>query len=91
MSMTITKQNEIYFLKGQINSTSNLYFMAYFEAAFTSSNKIKINIEEVDAIDKDGLKALFYVMQKASEEEKTFSIIGYGCKEIYDHFDQNIA
>lgn len=40
-------------------------------------------------IDKNGLNAIKQLMVVASTKQKNFSIVGGGCKEIYDHFNSN--
>ncbi|RCS27254.1 hypothetical protein DUT90_09150 [Polaribacter sp. WD7] len=91
MALQITQKKGAYYLKGQINVMSKLVLITYFNQLFRKENKIVINIEEINAIDKQGLQALFFMMDKAEKSNKIFSIVGYGCKDIYDQFNQKVA
>lgn len=91
MVLEITQKNGTYFLNGKINASSKLYFMTYFEEILIKEDKVKINIGDIEEIDKQGLKALFYMMKTALDFNKEFSIVGYGCKDVYDHFNQKVA
>lgn len=91
MALEIIQKEEIFYLKGQLNVISKLAFITHFNQLFRKQNKITVNIEDVNAIDKQGLQVLFFMMEKAEKYNKTFSIVGYGCKEIYDQFNQKVA
>lgn len=91
MALQITQKDETFYLKGQLNVTSKLAFITHFNQLFRKENKIAVNIEDVNEIDKQGLQALFFMMEKAEKYNKIFSVVGYGCKEIYDQFNQKVA
>lgn len=91
MSLEITQKQEVYHLKGKLNGVSKLFFITYFNQVFRSENALTINIEGINEIDKQGLQALFFMLEKAEKYNKIFSIVGYGCKEIYDQFNQKVA
>lgn len=91
MALEIIQKEEIFYLKGQLNVISKLAFITHFNQLFRKQNKITVNIEDVNDIDKQGLQVLFFMMEKAEKYNKTFSIVGYGCKEIYDQFNQKVA
>lgn len=91
MSLQISEKNGIFHLKGRINSSTLNYFITYFEYNLSQTKSIMINIDDIKEIDRSGLDAMKNFTQIASLKEKVFSIVGYGCKEIYDHFNQNVA
>ena len=90
MSLQISEKNEVFYLNGKINFETTTFFKKYFVKL--NKEKIVINIENVKQIDKEGLKAILVLINLANRNNKLFSITGYGCKEIYDYFDQmNVA
>lgn len=91
MALQITQTNETYNLKGQINTSSRLYFTNFFKSLLLKERKIIVNIEEVNEIDKQGLQAVFLIIKAAQKINKKLVVIGYGCKDVYDEFNQKIA
>lgn len=90
MSLQILEKNEIFYLNGEININTVNFFDSFFETV--NHKKITLNIDKVILIDKKGLEVLFKFMQNIKKNNKIFVILGYGCKEIYDHFRQtNVA
>lgn len=87
MALQITEQNGIFLVNGQLNSTTTRSFIIHFEYLIEQSNDIVINIDGVTEIDEDGLKGIKRVTVIALQNEKTFSIIGNGSKDIYQDFN----
>lgn len=85
MSLQISEKKEVFYLKGKINSETTAFFKSYFNSILREN--IVINIDSVKQIDKEGLNTIFTLKQDANKKNKLFSIIGYGCKEIYDYFN----
>ena len=92
MSLQISNQNGIFHLNGKINTTTLSFFETYFTHNLSQLKKIVINIDDLIEIDSSGVKAIKNFMKATILEQKLFSIIGKGCKEIYDDFNQtNVA
>ena len=91
MSLQISEKNGMFHLKGRINSSTLNSFITYFEYTLSQSKSITINIDDVKEIDSNGVEAMQNFTKVASLKDKGFSIVGYGCKEIYDHFNYNVA
>ena len=91
MSLHIFKQNGIFYLKGKINTTTLKSFITYFEYNLAQSKNIIINIDKILEIDKGGVEAIYSFTKNAILQQKVFSIVGYGCKEIYDCIEQKNA
>lgn len=87
MALQISEKNGMFHLKGKINTSTLQAFNTYFEYNLSQHKSIEINIDDVKEIDKSGLEAMWNFIQIALLENKAFSIVGYGCKEIYDHFN----
>ena len=47
---------------------------------------LTISIEEVEWMDRHGVKAMTGLHDEAVLKNKKLSIIGLGCKELYEHF-----
>ncbi|CAL2082156.1 hypothetical protein LNI90_05520 [Tenacibaculum dicentrarchi] len=92
MALQITGRNGKFYLKGKLNNSTSQFFVTYFEHFITKNKKVIIKIDKVNEITKDGLKAINTLISVALKKGKIFSVIGYGAKEIYDHFDKiNVA
>lgn len=89
MPLKISKNKSVYHVKGKVNTADVKSFLTYFTEKIDKKKKITLNIEEAEEIDKNGLNAMQQLMILASSKEKKFSIVGNGCKEIYDHFYLN--
>lgn len=88
MPLKISKKKSVYHLKGEVVAPNVTLLLNYFTKKIDKKKKITLNIDEAYAIDKNGLNAIKQLMTLASTKQKNFSIIGGGCKEIYDHFYQ---
>jgi anti-anti-sigma regulatory factor len=88
MPLKISKNKSVYHLKGEVVTPNVTLLLNYFTKKIDKKKKITLNIEEAIQIDKNGLKAIKQLMNLATLKQKNFSIVGGGCKEIYDHFYQ---
>ena len=57
-----------------------------FNDIFDRENSLTINIEEVEWMDRYGVKAMTELHNEAISKNKKLSIIGMGCRDLYDHF-----
>jgi hypothetical protein len=88
MSLEILKNNEKFYLHGKLNTTTLNYFTTYFESNLQEIHKVTLNIDNVIEIDEDALNEIKELARITLLKEKKFSIVGVGCKEIYEHFNQ---
>lgn len=86
MSLEISYYNNYYKLKGALNKLSIKTFNTHFKSVFEKTSKITIDIENIDSIDRHGVMALARLHNEAINKNKNLSIIGLGCKELYEHF-----
>ncbi len=86
MSLRITNSNNFFKVKGTLDRKSVNAFLNEFKEIFEVKNSIILSIEDLDKIDKAGVKALTQLHQESVTNNKQLSIIGSGCKELYDHF-----
>ena len=91
MSLKITNNNNYYKIKGVLNRRNLHIFQSEFANIFDSLDKITISIEDLERIDRYGVNALAKLHNEAITNNKSLSIIGYGCKEVYKHFTTNDA
>ena len=91
MALTITEQNGTYLVKGIIDTVTVKQFKNHLEFLLLYTKALTINIDGIQAIDVNGMNVLRDLNIKAQVYNKEFSVIGYGCKEIYDDFQYNIA
>ncbi|RCT54086.1 hypothetical protein DUZ96_11975 [Winogradskyella sp. KYW1333] len=61
-------------------------FNTHFSNIFHKLDDVIINIEQIESIDRAGVMALAKLHNESINRSKKLSIIGLGCKELYDHF-----
>tara|TARA_R110001592_G_C12537843_1_gene688449 strand:+ start:156 stop:437 length:282 start_codon:yes stop_codon:yes gene_type:complete len=87
MNLKITYNNNNFFkLKGILDRKSMNVFQQEFNDIFDRVNNLTISIEEIEWMDKHGVKAIAGLHNEAIMKNKKLSIIGLGCKELYEHF-----
>lgn len=91
MALQITENNGTFYLNGKLNNTTADFFKNYFTQILSTTKNSILNIDKVTEINKTCLAALRDLKVNALLQEKSFSIIGYGCKEIYDDFKETIV
>lgn len=92
MSLRITEKNETFHLQGKLNSITSRSFIIHFEYLLSITDELNLNIDNVHEIDANGITAIKTIYSKSLLDNKSMSIIGYGCRDIYDEFrNANIA
>lgn len=91
MNLKITHYNNFFNLRGNLNKSSIDLFQKEFEHVFERLQSITISIEDLEGIDKYGVMALAKLHNESISKQKQLSIIGFGCKDLYDHFKTNDA
>ncbi|MCA0132588.1 STAS domain-containing protein [Winogradskyella alexanderae] len=86
MDLQITSYNNRFKIKGTLNKLSLKTFNAHFSNIFEKQDEIIINIENIESIDRAGVMALARLHNESITKSKKLSIVGIGCKELYDHF-----
>lgn len=89
MALQIIENNKVFYVKGKINTSTERCFMYHFDSVLNKSKKIIINMDAVDEIDTDGVRALKPLISIAKRKDKTFYITGKGSKEIYEDYQSN--
>lgn len=84
MTLTITKNEQLFEVTGQINATTASYFKCHFVIALNSLSGLSIDINKVIEIDDTGMQAIKTIYTKAEQWKKPFKIIGFGSKDIYN-------
>ena len=91
MNLEITNYNNFFKIKGFLNRKNLHLFQTEFDRIFDSVDKLTISIEVLVSVDRYGVNALAKLHNEAISKKKSFSIIGFGCKNVYDHFTTNDA
>lgn len=86
MDLQITNYNNRFQIKGSLNKLNLKTFNAHFSNIFDRLDEILLDIESVESIDRAGVMALARLHNESITKSKRLSIIGLGCKELYDHF-----
>jgi ABC-type transporter Mla MlaB component len=86
MNLKITHYSNFFKLKGILDRKNLSIFYKEFNDIFDRENSLTINIEEVEWMDRYGVKAMTELHNEAISKNKKLSIIGMGCRDLYDHF-----
>jgi ABC-type transporter Mla MlaB component len=86
MDLEITNYNNRFQIKGTLNKLSLKTFNSHFANIFDRLDDILLDIESVESIDRAGVMALARLHNESIIKSKKLSIVGLGCKELYDHF-----
>ncbi len=86
MDLQITSYNNRFQIKGTLNKFNIKTFNAHFSNIFDRLDEILLDIEKVESIDRAGVMALAKLHNESIVKSKRLSIIGLGCKELYEHF-----
>lgn len=86
MALTIKHENNTFLVVGTINVLTVKQFKNHLEFLLSYNKILTINIDGVTEIDSNGMRALRDLQTTALIKKKVFSIVGFGCKEIYDDF-----
>lgn len=90
MELQITSSNNFFKIKGILSKPNLSVFNEEFKNVFDSVNKITISIENIEWMDKHGVEALANLHAESILKNKELSVIGLGCKELYEHFTTEI-
>jgi anti-anti-sigma regulatory factor len=91
MELRITNCNNFFKIKGTLDKNNLGVFQSEFKNIFEKENALTISIEDVDSMDRFGVNALAELHKEAIAKNKSLSIIGLGCKDLYNHFKSEIA
>ena len=91
MHLKITGYNNFYEIEGVLSKESVGEFYSEFRNIFEKVNKLTINIQGLEDIDREGVKALAKLHNESISRNKRLSIIGLGQKEVYEHFSSTDA
>lgn len=86
MDLQITSYNNRFQIKGTLNKLNIPTFNAHFVNIFDKLDEILLDIENVESIDRAGVMALAKLHNESIVKSKRLSIIGLGCKELYQFF-----
>ena len=91
MSLIITNYGNFFKVKGVLEKDSIDLFKEEFIHVFEKYSSIILSLEGIETIDKYGIKSLVELHNESIKKNKKLSIIGLGCKDLYDHFKTEIA
>ncbi|WP_246146913.1 hypothetical protein, partial [Seonamhaeicola marinus] len=91
MDLRITNCNNFFKIRGVLNKESIVLFNQEFKNIFEKMDNLKVSIEGVESMDRHGVNAITKLHREALMKNKSLSIIGYGCKDLYNHFKATAA
>ena len=91
MTLEICKDANLFRIKGRLDRSSLQLFQETFDNIFEKMDQVVISIEDLQGIDREGVVAIAKLHNEAIIKQKKLSIVGIGCKELYQHFNSNDA
>ena len=91
MVLEITQAHDYFKIKGHLNRKNLHIFNNTFRDVFEKLDSLVISIEGLNTIDREGVNAIAKLHNESLARHKKLSIIGLGCKELYDHFTTDAA
>ncbi len=91
MALQILEHNGTFYLQGNLNASTAPSLITHLEHTMNAVKEVTVDIDKVEAIDANGVTALKTLFLNALNNKKTFSIVGYGCKELYTDFNSPSA
>ncbi|WP_418604636.1 hypothetical protein [Hwangdonia sp.] len=91
MELEITSYNNFFKMKGILNKRNLDVFKRAFDNVFERVDALTISIENIEWMDKYGVDALAQLHYEALSKNKKMSIIGLGCKDLYEHFKSDAS
>jgi ABC-type transporter Mla MlaB component len=91
MELKITNCNNFFKIKGTLDKKNLGVFQSEFKNIFEKVNSLTISIEAIESMDRYGVNALAELHKEAIAKHKSLSIIGLGCKDLYNHFKSEVA
>ena len=88
MDLRIYNQNNFYEIKGALNKKNIHVFQEAFEDIFETATNIKISLEGLEAIDREGKNALRQLHNESMARHKSLSFIGSGREDIFNFLNQ---
>lgn len=84
MALKITEQSGIFLVEGIINASTATNFKNHLESLLNEHETVTIDIENVTEIDACGMNVMRTLYSHALIKNRSFYIVGTGCKEVYD-------
>tara|TARA_B110000908_G_C10248363_1_gene450263 strand:- start:740 stop:1009 length:270 start_codon:yes stop_codon:yes gene_type:complete len=88
MSLVISRSEEVFYLNGVLNSSTLNYFTNYFNSNLGLADKVMLNIDNVVEFDNSALSEIKDLARTTILNQNAFSIVGNGCKQICESFNQ---
>tara|TARA_B110001469_G_C9627481_1_gene313423 strand:- start:588 stop:857 length:270 start_codon:yes stop_codon:yes gene_type:complete len=88
MSIVISRSEEVFYLNGVLNSSTLNYFTNYFNSNLGLADKVVLNIDNVVEFDNSALSEIKDLARTTILNQNAFSIVGNGCKQICESFNQ---
>ena len=86
MVLEISNCDNCYKIFGDLTKKNLSVFQHTFSNVYNNLDHVTINIEGLTSIDRDGVRAIAKLHNLALSNNKKLTIIGLGCKELYQHF-----
>lgn len=90
MDLRIYSQNNFYEVKGALNKKNIHVFQNAFKNIFETTSNVKISLEGLEAIDREGKNALEQLHNESLAKQKSLSIIGSGREDVFNFLSQDI-
>lgn len=86
MSLIINKTENVFELSGILNETNADALGKTLTKALKKFDKLIISIHNIERMNRYGVDTITRLHYYALDSNKRITIIGDGCRELYDHF-----
>ncbi len=91
MVLEISNCDNCFKIKGNLTKKNLHTFRHTFKNIFDKIDHLTINIEGLNSIDREGVSAITKLHNTAITNNKKLTIVGLGCKELYQHIKTHDA
>ncbi|CAM1371022.1 STAS domain-containing protein [Tenacibaculum xiamenense] len=84
MPLKITKSDDLFYLKGDLNVTNFKKVEKKVNNFLKKQSNVTLNINDVNEIDTRAVNCIAQMFTDALSHKKQVNIVGYGTKDIYD-------
>lgn len=91
MNLMINISNNFFELEGVLNKSNAGNLEEVLKKGLKRFDKLIVSIEDVESMDRHIVDVLTKLHVDAIDNSKKLSIVGYGCKDLYNHFKTEAA
>lgn len=85
MALEIKTLDNAFTLEGSLNKHNVAAFKQHFKDVFKTKNRVVINIDKLDEVDRVGVLAIENLYKRSIQQDKQLLFSGIGARDMYEH------